>query len=238
MHVMTKPLSELEVADLAFSFREWLVERQDQVKGRRKGERTRDRIRLATVDLLNERGFRELRVSDVCERAAITPPVLYLYFNSKQALVEDVLREFLDRFSLQRARQPAQTAYESIREANLRWILWAKANSGLIQCLFEFSNEIPEFGSLYAKANHEWHLRTAQAIMRRFPPNHMDLPSLHLTIIAFGGMMDDITRKLYSMPDSNMLGLVNEVAGSDEHLADFLSHIWFKTLYPASPRVP
>lgn len=231
--MMTEPLPAHEETETGLCFRDWLVEKQDQVKGRRKGELTRDRIRLAAVDLLNERGYRELRVSEVCERAAITPPVLYLYFSSKQALVEDILREFLDSFAHQRTRQPSQTAFESIREGNLRWILWAKANSGLIQCLFEFSGEIPEFGDLYAAANHEWHRRTAQAIMRRFPPDNMDLPTLHLTIIALGGMMDEMTRRLFSMPDDNTLGLVSEVAGSDEKLADFLSEIWFRTLYSA-----
>lgn len=215
-----------------FSFRDWLVRQQEQVQGRRKGERTRDRIRLATVDLVNDGGYRELRVSDVCERAAISPPVLYLYFDSKQALVEDVLREFLDRFTQQRGRRTAQTAYESIYDANLRWLNWAKANSGLIQCLFEFSGEIPEFAGLYAKANHEWHLRTAQSLMRRFPPANMDLPALHLTIIALGGMMDDMTRKLYSLPEEHTISLVHDVAEGPDGLAKFLSGIWFKALYP------
>ncbi len=228
------PNPDLEESN--FSFRDWLVGQQEQVKGRRKGERTRDRIRLATVDLLNESGYRELRVSDVCERAAITPPVLYLYFSSKQALVEDVLREFLDRFTQQRGRRTAHTAYDSIYDANLRWLNWAKANSGLIQCLFEFSGEIPEFASLYAKANHEWHLRTAQSLMRRFPPPGVDLPALHLTIIALGGMMDDMTRKLYSMPDEHTVSLVKNIGGDVAGLARFLSGIWFNALYPQQLR--
>lgn len=166
---MNLPAESSRQSDVSVSFREWLVARQTGAKGRRKGERTRDRIRLATVDLLNESGYRELRVADVCDRAEITAPVLYRYFESKQALVEDVLREFLAQFSLQRSRQPATNVFESILDANLRWLQWSRANSGLIQCLLDFSSEIQEFADLFAKANNEWHLRTAHSIMRRFP---------------------------------------------------------------------
>lgn len=215
----------------ALSFRDWLVERQERVEGRRKGERTRDRIKVATVDLLNEKGYLDLRVSDVCERAKITAPVLYLYFESKQALVENLLREFLDQFAVQRTRPPERSAFDSIFQANLRWLLWAKANSGLVQCLFEFSDEIPEFGSLYAKANHEWHLRTARAIMRRFPPAEASLPVLHFQIVALGGMMDDITRRLYSRPDSYTVELARRVAPDDETLALLLTKLWYRSLY-------
>jgi hypothetical protein len=68
--------------------------------------------------------------------------------------------------------------------------------------------------------------------MRRFPPANMDLPALHLTIIALGGMMDDMTRKLYSLPEEHTISLVHDVAEGPDGLAKFLSGIWFKALYP------
>jgi hypothetical protein len=60
------------------SFHAWVAEQQRDAGPRRKGERTRDRIRLATVALLNEVGYRHLKVADICDRAGSPPRALSL----------------------------------------------------------------------------------------------------------------------------------------------------------------
>ncbi|MGE0443102.1 MAG: TetR/AcrR family transcriptional regulator [Gemmatimonadales bacterium] len=217
------------------SFRAWVADKQRAAGPRRKGERTRDRIRLAAVDLLNESGYRQLKVADVCDRAGITPPVLYLYFDTKVALVLEVLTEFLDRFIAQAVEAGGGTAYQTIFQANLQWVRLARANAGLMGCLLEVADEVPEFATLFREASRGWYQRIADSVLRRFPAARADRGELELALYALGGMIDDLTRKLFTTRAPEVTRLVAEVAPDDESLARFLSVMWHRALYGADP---
>lgn len=216
-------------------FRELVVARQKQAAPQRKGEITRDRIRLAAVDLLNELGYRDLKVSDICRRARVTTPVLYLYFDGKEALAQDVLREFLAEFSVSTQGETGRTPYQAIYDANLRWLKSARANAGLMRCLLELSDETPEFARLFASASNDWYLRIAQSVVHRFPAAAADEAQIHLLVQALGGMMDEFSRRLFASRDANLAALVRKVAPQDEALAGLLTGIWYRALYATDP---
>ncbi|MEQ1784202.1 MAG: TetR/AcrR family transcriptional regulator, partial [Hyphomonadaceae bacterium] len=111
-------------------------------------EKTRDRIRLATIELLNNVGYVDLKVSDICRRAKITAPVLYLYFDGKEPLVRDVLTEFLSDFMSRSTSSTARSPYQAIYDANLHWLRAARSNAGLMKCMLQFSDQAPEFARL------------------------------------------------------------------------------------------
>ena len=54
-----------------------LRRRQKNSGIRRKGERTRDRLKIAALQVLEERGYLKLRVSDVCKRARVSAAAFY-----------------------------------------------------------------------------------------------------------------------------------------------------------------
>lgn len=217
------------------SFRAWVAHSQRDAGPRRKGERTRDRIRLATAELLNEIGYRQMKVADICRRAGVSSPVLYLYFENKRALTVDVLEEFLDRFMAASTDASGLTAYAAIYQANLQWVTRARANAGLIQCLLELSDDEPEFAALFARASHVWYRRIADSVIRRYPEAAPDRGAIELVIYAVGGMIDDLTRKLFAARVPEVARLAAQVAPSDEALAGFLSVLWYRAVYGADP---
>jgi len=217
------------------SFRDWVSARQKGDTSRRKGEKTRDRIRLTTIELLNEVGYVDLKVSDICRRAKVTTPVLYLYFDGKETLVGDILKEFLNDFMSRSTSARARSAYQAIYQANLQWLRAARSNAGLMKCLLQFSDQVPEFGRLFADKNNFWYLRVAQSIVRRQPNAAGKLSSIHLQIHALGAMMDELTRKIFTGSDAELRRLIGDVAPDDEELAGFLSVIWYRTLYATDP---
>ena len=217
------------------SFRDWLEARQAGAPSRRKGERTRDRVRLATVELLNEVGYRDLKVSDICRRAGVTPPVLYLYFDGKEALVRDLLVEFLRDYTDRATGGASQTPFGSMYEANLHWIRCARGNPGLTRCLLQFSDEKSDFAELFADESHRWYQRITQSILRRFPAAAGDELQVRLIVHALGGMMDEVTRRLFAEGDARLGGLVEAVAPTDEALASLLTTLWHRALYASDP---
>jgi len=220
------------------SFRDWVANKQKNAGARRKGERTRDRIRLCTVELLNEVGYRDLKLTDICKRAKISPPVLYLYFDSKEALVHEILVEFLQEFMNRATSTGARTPFQAMHDANLQWIRSARANAGLMRCLLQFSETQGDFASLFARQSHQWNLRITHAIVRRFPAAEREQDQIHFIVHALGGMMDDITRRLFADGDDQFSDLVAAVAPSDEDLSRTLTVIWHRALYCADPPKP
>ncbi len=220
------------------AFRDTVAGRQRAVTGRTKGERTRDRIFLATIDLLNEVGYREMKVSDVCARAEVTPPVLYLYFENKLALTTAVLRAFLDDFLAGPAsteRPTGRSAYAAIHAANRDWIADASRNAGLVRCLLQLADDEPTFARLFADANDQWYRRISAAVLHRFPAARVRETDVRLVAYALGGMMDELVRKLFTTRDPHLVSLVAEVAPTDEAFAEFVSLLWYRALYAADP---
>jgi TetR/AcrR family transcriptional regulator, transcriptional repressor for nem operon len=225
------------IATQFVSFRESVEDQQTSEKPKRKGERTHDRIKLAAIDLLNTTGYRDLKISDICEAAGITPPVLYIYYPSKAALTEEVLRAFLDHYMTRPSQMTTanHSVFESIYAANLDWLKLARVNGGLLRCLIQYSDETPEFAALFAKANQQWYMRVTRSILKRYPASAVNEAEILLTVHALGGMIDDLARRLYGDDDRALIDVVNTVAPDDETLAHFLSRLWMRTLYLTDP---
>jgi len=222
--------------DSPVRFRDWVEIRQQHAEPRRKGERTRDRIRLAAAELLNEVGYRDMKVSDVCERAGVTTPALYMYFQNKLALTEDLLKEFVVEFMARTTSSGrGRSVYEAMYDATLRWIESARANAGLMRCLLQISDEVPEFAEVFANANRRWYERISSSLIARFPEAEPDKAALGLATYAFGGMIDEFTRRLFTAGDEQLAALTQEVAPTDEALAGFLTGLWYRGLYGRSP---
>jgi TetR/AcrR family transcriptional repressor of nem operon len=228
----------VETGAESFSFRDWIVQKQQSVVGKRKGERTRDRLRLCTIELLNEVGYRDLKLTDICQRAKTSPPVLYLYFPSKEALVSDILVEFLQEFMDRASSSKSRTPYEAMYGANLQWIRLARSNAGLMRCLLQFSEEQRDFAELFARKSAEWNMRITSAIVHRFPVAQRDEAQIDLIVHALSGMIDELTRRLFANNDERLASIVGTVAPSDEALAEVLTTLWHRALYCADPPKP
>jgi TetR/AcrR family transcriptional regulator, cholesterol catabolism regulator len=65
---------------------------------------TAQRIMTAAVDQFHERGFKGTSVRDITSACGLTPGSLYIYFDSKDALLRDVVR-YADHFLEERTQQ-------------------------------------------------------------------------------------------------------------------------------------
>ncbi len=217
------------------SFHDWVAKKQKDGELRRKGERTRDRIRLCTVELLNEVGYHELKLTDICKRAKISPPVLYLYFESKEALVHEILVEFLQEFMNRAGSAAVRSPFQAMFDANLQWIRSARANAGLMRCLLQFSEAQGDFATLFGRESHEWNRRITASILRRFPTAEREQAQVHFIVEALSAMMDDLTRRLFADGDEQLSAVISNFAATDEDLARALTTIWHRALYCSDP---
>lgn len=234
-----KAAAPVKLAEVSAAARFGDILRTQQLEegAKRKGERTRDRLKLGAVEVLGDVGYRRLRVSDICERADISPAAFYLYFKNKKEITIEVLTEFLEALS-KSARTPegqSLSVYEGIYHSNLSWITAVRANAGLMRCLLQLSDETPEFKRLNERSGYEWFAHVTRGLLRRLPDVQIDENTMMLAVYALGGMMDEISRRLLVARDPQLKSLVNGAAPSDAAFAEFLSIIWYRALFCAEP---
>lgn len=216
------------------SFTDHLARELENNPPKRKGERTRDRIKLAAARVLEQNGFHAMRVGDITRAAGASDGVFYMYFKDKKDVALQVLEEFLT--GMQLAGEPRlgepRRPFESIRRANLNWISSVRANAGLMRSVLQLSDEDPEFGQLVHSSNRAWYRRIAKSVVREHEKNPVD-PSVALfAASALGAMMDELTRRVVVYPDKEFVDFLADIAPDDEALAAALTVIWMRVLYP------
>lgn len=204
----------------------------------KKGERTRAALKRAAVQILNECGFRDMRVVDICQRAGVSKATFWVYFPDKTALTTELLQDFTSEF-LSNIGTPPQprSAYQAIFDANLLWIANIRANPGLMRCVLQISDEVPEFAKLHSAADDALLQRFSRSMKKRFGEELNERPDLEITLQALYGMMDSFTRKLISLNGSRLKEMVSSAGLDDVGVAHFLSTLWYKALFGKAPEM-
>jgi AcrR family transcriptional regulator len=206
---------------------------------RQKGPRTRERLKIACARLLDRSGFHNLKAGDVSSEAGLSEGSFYLYFTDKRDITHHVLNEFQTLFF---GLDPGATAdpqrngpFDPVRAANRLWFAYARANAGLLRCLYQVADEDPEFAADVQRHNMRWHERVMRATLRQSPGSPLSDAETLLLVCLLGGMMDDLSRRLVIYPDRELNALIETLGADDETLSDVASLIWFRILRPAVP---
>lgn len=200
---------------------------------KQKGLRTRERLKISTARLLQDKGYLALKVSEITKTAGVAEGSFYMYFSDKTDATRTVLEEFLNEFlpAIMRPGTP-RSLFRSICETNRRWIALARANDGLFRCLLQFGDSDAAFAALVQAGNRDWYER----VLRSLPDQAEPRPGTRLLLIyLLGAMMDDLIRKLIVYPDEHFRTLLDSIGATDEDVADAASVIWMRALHGTLP---
>lgn len=198
---------------------------------RQKGQRTRERLKIATARVLEQRGYHAMRVTDVTEAAGVAEGSFYVYFKDKTDAALTVLTSLLEDFlPLHFDASSDRSPLEAIRHTNRRWIEACRANPGLVRCILQLGDEAPEFLRLSQTTNGLWYRRVTSSVLRQRPG--LNEGAVTLMVQLLGSMMDELVRKLIVYPDSDLLDLIDRLGLTDDDVADMASIIWLRVLYP------
>ncbi|SDE71034.1 transcriptional regulator, TetR family [Kordiimonas lacus] len=216
-------------------FHELLESRFRQARGLSKGERTKNRLKVAAAKQLNELDFINLRVADICRDAAVSTATFHRYFLDRTEIATDVLDDYLEAMregSLYTVTTENEKKVDGIYLATLAWLKSAEANPGILKCLLQLRDEAPQFAESYQKFDHYWYQRIADNIRSRSSSfSNTDESVALVAAYALGGMVDDITRKIFIQRDTKLLGAVERIAPTPESLAKLLSMFWHRMVY-------
>lgn len=204
---------------------------------KRKGERTRDRLQWAAACVLEDVGYRNMRISDICEIAEISPATLYLYYENKTELTEAVLTEFIQLVGrMAVSKGPFDDPFDAIHSSTKEMVEIFVANAGIMRCLIQLSEEVPSFAELWRTSNGRWYQRIAHSVSRRM--GEEDAPSediILFAVYAVGGMVDQFLRDLFVFRNPSLELLIRNVAPSLDDLSELLSIMWYRGIYGCNP---
>ncbi len=220
---------------MSLNFAERMASRFRELPPSRKVDRTREALKIAAVKALEEIGFNQLRVPDIAERAGMSEGVFYNYFDDKLDICRTVLIEFMHYIPTQRQFPVGgeRTRFESIRSANLAWFACARANSGLIRCIFQMQDADSEFARTHQRVGRDWHVFALKRVIDHYPEQAVDSNALEILLYALGGMVDEFTRQLWVSPNPDLIDLLEKTGVTDMDLAEMLAIVWHRAIYPS-----
>ena len=224
------------MSDIPLNFGDYLEQRQRTNPAKRKGERTKRRLESATVRALENKGFHNMRISDVCELADVSTATFYLYYENKTEIAVAVLKEFTENFNSMRSKNSEeQSTFRAIYHSNLAWIQLVRANAALSRCLLQMGDQESEFAQYFQRISYRWYRFVVNEFIGHIPTLTKDSSVLMLAIYGMGSMIDEVIRSLVVYPNPFFQTVLDDVAPSDEELAEFLSLLWYRCIYGGDP---
>lgn len=196
-----------------------------------KGDRTRQRLRIAAAEVLEAEGFQGLKVSDICERAEVSQGTFYVYFRDKIEIAVDVLIGFIDDlYDQAREASRGKDDFATIRASNLFFIRVYSANRGLMRCHVQLQSQEPAFGAEWEPRHRRWHEKLARSIERRTQARLSGAAALAVAT-ALEGMVFNYLYTAVVTHDA----LADDDGTRAEEMADMLSLLWYRAVFATDP---
>lgn len=195
-----------------------------------RGQKRREQIKIAARQVLERTGYHAMKVTDVATESGIAAGLFYHYFPDLQTVTCEVLADFLEELSATPHPEP-EDRFDVIYIPTLVWAKAYEEHPGLMRCLVQIADEVPEFRALWNRHNSAWTARIAKGIVRRFPDGELS-ENFSLSIAyALGSMVDGLINEIYVHRNSDLRKAIK----TPKDAAELLSSIWYRALYLENP---
>ncbi len=194
-----------------------------------RGLRSRDLIKRAARDALNEKGFRSLRVQDVTERAGVANGLFYRYFRDLREVVAEVSSTFFDELL---ARTSALTdrsdPYKWIYDNHYLVVEGFARNPGILACLFGLTGDYAEFDGIWKRNAHTWNLGVAGFLRETagFAPVTAERMGFVLGAMTEGVIYQELIRHTEDLA---------QLGRRPEDIAEVIAVMWYRAIFLANP---
>ena len=194
-----------------------------------RGLRSRDRLKQAALDALNEKGLGSLRVQDVTGRAGVAAGLFYRYFHDLREIVGEISRDFFrallkDAPVAARCRDP----YDWIFENHLVLVRGFAANPGILACMFGLAGDNEEFDQIWKANAHRWNLEVAAFLERAAGMRHDAAARMGFVL---GAMTEGVIYQSLIRHTADLL----KSGRSPEDIAEVISVMWHRMIFLVNP---
>lgn len=194
-----------------------------------RGLRSRERLKQAARDVLNERGYRNIRIQDVTERAGVASGLVYHYFRDLREMVAEVCSDFFDELvedteSLESLDDP----YDWIFRNHCNVVERFSRNPGILACLFGLAGDYDEFDRIWKENAHVWNLQVAEFLKRT--ANIRDDDARRMAFVL-GAMTEGVIYQALIRRTEDLMAF----AGEPPDIAEAIAVMWYRAIFLANP---
>ena len=199
-----------------------------------RGTKARGKLKIAAMKALEKVGYNQLRVIDVTEEAGVAAGLFYHYFDDLKTLTLEVLTDFLARFTEIETGKNVQNKDDLFALYLEHFELAVKNYSrhpGLMRCLLQFSDQVPEFHELRRESTQRQMNWLAKALPKMFPESGLAEEEAMLMVGALAGMSEILLRNYYITKDPAL----RACKLTNSEMAEFLTVMFYRGLMLESP---
>lgn len=216
------------LADSVISPNQWgyAAHMQAQSEGARKGVRTKVAIMCVTCGFLQTHPASDLTVARLCKAAGIAHGTFYVHFADLHALMADLLLGFVE-FAQDVMKQAARQGQgDTVRATTAAYYDLFAANTGVMKCLVNRSEDFPEALQAFQQLNRDWVMGVVEAAQRRAPGSGMAEEERIRRTYALGGMVDQYLTAVLLNNDPTL----SAVSQDRDVVIETLTTLWKKGL--------
>lgn len=201
-----------------------------------KGDRTKFRLKKAAAQVLEEVGYNDLKVADICSSAEVALGTFYVYFKDKNEIATEVVLDFVQHLYRQAVQVGrGQGKYEAILNTNRFFISAYQANPGLMRCHVQLQSQLPEFQKAWRPLHLRWVEILARSIARRGNYSE-DMPGSAMAVAH--ALESMVFQFLYALLVTRETVLDDSEVADSEEIAEMLSILWYRSVYCRDPIRP
>jgi AcrR family transcriptional regulator len=195
-----------------------------------RGQKRRELIKVAARSVLERVGYHAMKVTDVATEAGVAAGLFYHYFPDLETVTREVLSDYLAELAATQHPEP-EDRFDVIFIPTLIWAKAYEEHPGLMRCLVQVADQVPEFRALWNIHNANWTRRIAKSIARGVPAGQLSENFSLSVAYSLGSMVDGLISEVYVHRNSDLRKLLK----SPQEAAELLSAIWYRALYLENP---
>ncbi|GIK50244.1 MAG: hypothetical protein BroJett013_29410 [Alphaproteobacteria bacterium] len=204
----------------------------NEIRKARSGEKTKLKLMAAGALLLEDVGYRELNVEEICAGAGLAKGTFYIYFDTKDEFLQELAEQYV---TFERQFVPIIDPRDSAFAATVAWVAWYEgtfaSNVGVLRCIVQMGEIDPKMRKIWHERNDYVSRRIAESVEARVGDQAPSRENLLFTVRTVGGMLDQSLFNRFGV----LTGTGHEQPYDDEALTRMHALLTYRAIYGRDP---
>lgn len=199
-----------------------------------KGQKSRAKLKVAALRVLEEVGYHKMRITDVTAEAGVASGLFYHYFSDLRSLVVEVLEDFVaSALRLEEIERDVVNGgwYERMFAHNRLVVRAYAERPGLMRALLQLADESEEFAGLLRQNFIQQLGWLTRYMPRLFPEAGLSEHQALMVVYALAGTGETILRDYYINREKVLVSQLLEV----DEMTELITVLFYRGLFLQMP---
>lgn len=193
---------------------------------------TKTRLKDATRTVLERVGYRQMRVADLAQEAGVAVGLFYHYYPDIKTVTCEILSDFMEQMTMAAREVPrAENLFDTLCAQFEVLIGHFEKQPGLMRCMIQVSDEIPEFGAIWERSNQQWTRSFARYLSDSIGAKRPNPDTMLLIAYCLGAISDGVLHECYVQRNPDLVSRIK----STRDLSELMATLIYRSVFLANP---